>query len=298
MIEVVLRFTCKCQPDTFAQTLQHAIERHPLLSCRISKVNRKWCWVAGTPAPVSIRHCSGSVSELESGTRSKSIDLTDSPGFQAWFSILDDGVKVYFDVHHAVCDGNGIRQLITDWLRLYHSKVTGTPVNLAPPNPDRMQMRDQFLQPASIDPVSLKDAIRNLVNTIRGRTVQWTPLNEGAKSPAQWSGNHCVEIILSDKMGHQVRERLAAWKIHINDLVMVCGMCIFARLATPGAKHHRVTVFNPVELRRLSDRDLPAVNRFGVDFMRRRRSDCLEPVSVLRGIQSEMQYVRSKYIGV
>jgi NRPS condensation-like uncharacterized protein len=131
VIQVVLRLTGECQPDLYVKTLQQSIERHPLLTSRIKMIDRQWCWVSGPPDPVTVSRRSGSVFESETGPRSKSIDLTISPGLQTSIVILDDGVKVYLDVHHAASDGNGLRQVITDWFHLYHCEVTGTPSRLS-----------------------------------------------------------------------------------------------------------------------------------------------------------------------
>ena len=298
VIRVVLRLTGDCQPDLYVQTLQRAIARHPLLSCRIQKINRQWCWMSGTPEPVVISRRSGSIFELESGTGSKFIDLTQSAGLHTSIAVLDDGVKVYLDVHHAASDGNGLRQVVIEWFHLYHCEVTGTPSKLPVIDPDRLLQRHRFPQPASIAPISMKQALRNFWATIRGRTSRWAAVGSGDRNALQPTSSHCVEIILSDEQGDQLRERMAAWEVKLNELVMVCSMSTFAELAPPGRMDHHVMVLNPIDMRMPSDRTLPATNRFGFAFMRRPRAECLNPVAILRGIHDEMTYVRSNYVGV
>ncbi|MEJ7592185.1 MAG: hypothetical protein WKF77_11600 [Planctomycetaceae bacterium] len=298
VIRVVLRLTGECQPDLYVQTLQRAIERHPMLSCRLQKINRQWCWVSGTPEPIVISRRSGSVFDLESGLVSKFIDLTQSAGLHTSIVVLDDGVKVFMDVHHAATDGNGMRQVITDWFHLYHCEVTSTPSKLPVVDPDRLVHRHVFPQPASIPPISLKQSLINIWATIRGRTSRWAVAEQRAGQQLDATSSHCVEIILSDAQGNQLRERMAAWNVKLNDLAMVCLMSTYAKLAPPGSNQHRVTVLNPIDLRMPSDRSLPATNRFGIAFMRRPRAECLNPVAILRGIHDEMTYVRSNYVGV
>ncbi len=298
VIQVVLRLTGECQPDLYVKTLQRSIARHPLLSCRIKMVDRQWCWVSGSPQPIEISRRAGSVFESETGPRSKSIDLTTSAGLHVSIAILDGGVKVYMDLHHAVSDGNGMRQIVTDWFHLYHCEVTGTPSKLSDIDPGRLEQRHLFPQPKATAPISAKQAIINFWSTIRGRTSRWASSTRKNSQSTNDPHSHCVEVILSDDQGDQLRDRLAAWRVKLNELVMVSAMSTFARLAPPGAANHQVTVLNPIDLRLPSDRALPATNRFGIAFMRRQRHECLKPASILRGLHDEMTWVRANYIGV
>lgn len=298
VIQVVLRLTGKCQPELYVQTLKRAIVRHPLFSCRIQQINRQWCWVADIPEPISICRRLGSVFELECGTSSKFIDLTTSAGLQISITVLDDGVKVYFDLHHAVSDGNGMWQLITDWFHLYHCEVTGAPAKLPVMDPDRLLHRHLFPKPKSIPPIGLKQAMINIWATIRGRTARWAASVQQDRIQQDEASSHCVEMILSDEQGDQLRERMAAWGVKLNELVMACLMSTFAQLAPAGSLKHQITVLNPIDLRMPSDRSLPASNRFGVAFMRRARGECVSPAAILRGLHGEMTWVRSNYIGV
>jgi hypothetical protein len=298
VIQVVMRLTGECQPDLCVKTLQRSIERHPLLSCRIKMIDRKWCWVPGPPEPVAVSRRPGSVFESETGPRTKSIDLMTSAALHPSIVVLDDGVKVYLDLHHSASDGNGLRQVITDWLHLYHCEVTGTQSKLSEIDPNRLTLRNVFPQPKSIAPVSTKQAIINFWSTIRGRTARWTSGAHINRQSLNETHSHCVEMILSDSQGEQLRDRLAAWRVKLNELVMVCSMSTFAQLAPAGAMNHHVTVLNPIDLRLPSDRALSATNRFGIAFMRRSRQECLKPAAILRGLHDEMSWVRANYIGV
>ncbi|MEZ6033485.1 MAG: hypothetical protein R3C17_10355 [Planctomycetaceae bacterium] len=297
VIQVVLRLTGECQLDLYRETLQHAISRHPLLSCRLQMIDRQWCWVSGTPEPVTISRRSGSVFEPECATGFKSIDLTCSAPLHTSIVVQDDGVKVFMDAHHAATDGNGLRQVVTDWFHLYHCAVTGLAPKLPSLELDRLNRRHLFPQPSTVPPIGLKQALINAWATIRGRTSRWAASGRTGKHQEVMS-SHCVEVILSEEQGDQLRAVQDAWKVKLNDLVMVCSMSTYARLAPPGKMHHHVTVFNPIDLRLPSDRWLPATNRFGVAFMRRPRQECVNPATILSGIHAEMTWVRANYIGV
>jgi len=298
VIRVMMRLTGDFQLDVMTGTLQQAILRHPLLCCRIQTSGREKHWTPGCAVPIDIRRTTGSVFDAERGPLNLSIDLNQSAGLHVTMIVLDDGIKVMLDVHHAVTDGNGLRQVVTEWLHLYHCEVIGVPSRLPLLDPDRLQYRDQFPQPKAIPPIGLKDALRNFLVTIRGRTSRWDPRQRNRQRTSNETSSHCVEVIFSAEQCSQLQQRLTAWNVNINDLLMVGCMSIFAQQAPAGSMKHRITVLNPTDLRLPSDRTMPATNRFGVAFMRRMRSECLEPAQLLRGIQEEMNYVRTNYIGV
>lgn len=298
IIRLVVRLSGRCRPELFVSTLQQAISRHPLLSCRLQKIRQQLCWIKGMPEPIELVHASGTVFRPECGPVSKSMDLTKTAGLHTSILMMDDGVKVIMDAHHAVTDGNGLRQLVTEWFHRYHCAVTGAILKLPQIDNVRLQQRDRFHQPSAIAPPGRKEALRNFLVTIRGRTARWRPLVRKNVGAADGTQSYCAEVIFSDEQQSQLRERLDAWDVNLNDLVMVCCMTVFAEMAPAGSQNHLITIMNPTDLRLPSDRTLPATNRFGTAFIRRRRLDCLVPAALLRGIRDQMNYVRSNYIGV
>ena len=295
VIRMIVRLSGTAQLDLLQDTLRRSICRHPLLTCRIAEQNGQLVWIQGAAELIEVCHAAGSVFEPECGALSTTIDLRKSAGLHARLMVMDDGIKCIIDAHHAVTDGNGLRQaIITDWLHLYHSEVNGTPLRLPKLNLDQLHERHGFHLPATVAPVSMRDAIRNFLATVRGRTCRW-PLAK--RAAAGKSTSFCVEHILTVEQYQQLHERLSAWKVTLNDLVIVCCMSTFSRLSPGGSPNHQVTVLNPVDLRRSSDRTLPAANRFGLAFLRRVRSECHDPAKLLRGVHSEMQYVLSNHVG-
>jgi hypothetical protein len=296
VIRMIVRFSGAAQLDLLRDTLNRSISRHPLLTCRISKQNGQLVWIQGAAEQIDICKVAGSVFDPECGPISTTIDLRKSAGLNARLMVMDDGIKCIINAHHAVTDGNGLRQaIINDWLHLYHSEVNGTPHRLQKLNQNLLQERHIFPAPATVNPVSTREAITNFLTTIRGRTCRWPSVKRLAASK---STSYCVEHILTTEQYQQLHARLSAWKVTLNDLVIACCMNAFSQLSPKGCLNHRITVLNPVDLRRPSDRALPAANRFGLAFLRRIRSDCHDPAKLLRGVHSEMQYVLSNNVGV
>lgn len=298
VIRVVLRFTGEYQTELLIDTLRRSVQRHPLMSCRLANHRFRPHWIAGTQERIVTQRVAGSIFAVDSGPFVKRIDLTQSGGLQIEIRFMDDGVKFIIDAHHAVTDGNGLRQVVTDWLHLYHCEVHGIPARLPVIDPDRLQQRDRFPQPAAAAPITFREAVRNFLCTVRGRTARWGSGNSRRLPNQSTAQDYCVEHIFSTEEVEQIQERLSAWKVTLNELVLVGCMSTFARLAPGGSQSDRVTILNPTDLRLPSDRSMPATNRFGFAFVRRMRSDCHDPASLLRGIHDELEYVRKGYIGV
>ena len=297
VMRVVLRFTGDYQAGILIETLRRAMQRHPFLSCRLSGHRFRPHWVAGTPEKILAQNVTGSVFAADSGPFGKHIDLTQSGGLHIEIRFMDDGVKVIMDAHHAITDGNGLRQVITDWLHLYHSEINGLLPRLPVIDPDRLQHRDRFPQPAAVAPITLREAVRNFLCTVKGRTARWVSGRLPELQKRSTVHGYFVEHILSASEVEQVQQRLSAWKITLNDLMIAACMSTFVKLVPGGSLNDRVTILNPTDLRLPSDRSLPATNRFGFAFIRRNRSDCHDTAGMLKGIHDEMIYVRNGYIG-
>lgn len=298
VIRVVLRFTGEYQTELLVDTLKRSVQRHPLMSCRLANHRFRPQWVAGTLEKIVTQRVAGSVFEADSGLFVKRIDLTQSGGLQIEIRFMDDGIKLIIDAHHAVTDGNGLRQVVTDWLHLYHCEIHGIPTRLPVVDPDRLQQRDRFPQPATVAPITFREAVRNAIVTVRGRTARWISGSSSGCQNRSTVQSYCVEHILSASEVEEVQKRLSAWKVTLNDLMIVACMSTFAKLAPGGSHSDRVTILNPTDLRLPSDRSMPATNRFGFAFLRRLRSDCHNPADLLKGIHDEMNYIRNGYIGV
>ena len=297
IIRIVLRLTGEADLECLKETLLSAIGRHPLATCRITGNGNQSCWIHGPPAKINVCHLAGSIFEPDGGPTRKKINLRIENGLHAEIHIMDDGIKVVIDAHHAVTDGNGLRQIVTEWFHLYHCQITGVASRLPVLDSDRLQQRHHFPAPAAAAPIGLREAIRNLLVTIRGRTARWTLRRRTTSESSSSQIGYCVERILSQEQYDHIQLRLEQWKVTLNDLMLAICMSTFAKMAPAGHMKHLITILNPTDLRLPSDRRLPAANRFGFAFIRRPRATCVNPAALLKGIHDEMHYVRSNYIG-
>jgi hypothetical protein len=299
VIRVVLRLRGILNSDELVRCLKVVLARHPLLNCRLTKHRGMAVWVPCSSdescKQISLTEQSGSVLDSETGPLQCAIDLRNSPAVRVTIRVLPDGAKAIIDGHHAATDGNGLRQLITEWLHLYHCEQTASPHKRSVTDPDRLLIRHRLPQPAAVEPTKPGEALRNFWHSVRGRSARWQPLIRGS-SDARDEESFGVEILTSAVQRQLIDERLNHWRIPLNDLLLASSMRAFSSLV-PSPRHHRITVLNPTELRRPSDRSLPAANRFGLAFLRRRPEECLDAGILLSSIRDQMTYVRSRYVG-
>lgn len=295
VIRVVMRFSGDCDTDSLVDCIPPALERHPMLLCSlaVSRAGLVWNGSAGTHAEVPVRRTeqSGSMMGPVSDRFDGSLNLHTSSALALEIGKFDDGIRVQLDAHHAAVDGNGLRQFLTDWMHLYHCRRTGQTAKLPPLEPERLLERHRLPLPKNVEPTSLREAVRNFLVTVRGRTARW---NETQRTDDL--RQHVWECLLDEKQSSIVEQRLSASGSRLNDLVMAESLAVFAELSR-APEHHQVMVLNPTEMRLPSDRFLPAANRFGVALMRRSCREALAPPGILPGLQKEMDYVRGRGVG-
>lgn len=295
VIRVVMRFSGDCDTDSLVDCIPPALERHPMLLCSlaVSRAGLVWNGSAGTHAEVPVRRTeqTGSMMGAVSDRFDGGLNLHTSSALALEIGKFDDGIRVQLDAHHAAVDGNGLRQFLTDWMHLYHCRRSGQTAKLPPLEPERLLERHRLPLPKNVEPTSLREAVRNFLVTVRGRTARWNGTQR-----VEDSRQHVWECLLDEHQSSVIEKRLSVSGSRLNDLVMAESIAVFAEMSR-APEHHLVTVLNPTEMRLPSDRFLPAANRFGIAMMRRSCRDALAPSGVLAGLQQEMDYVRGRGVG-
>lgn len=99
------------------EALPLALERHPLLTCRVE--NRRWSgpwWVpAETPPAIDVAEEHAPI--LFPGQ--EWLDLDHAPGLRLWVRTRPDGARLMVQVHHSCADGHGKLTFLAEWLALY-----------------------------------------------------------------------------------------------------------------------------------------------------------------------------------
>ena len=270
-----------------------AVERHPLLRARL--LDRLQWQPANAP---ELRFAEGppkppTVSLDGRGTLAATVREIDSP---AACDSANRAAAIDIDFHHVATDGQGARQFLLDWFAAYTAIAEGREVKLVRLELERLADRGRIENPASVPPPSLGEGLGNLWTTVRGRSAR---LPSGETTKAAIRSEH--ETILTVEETVAVRRAMQTRSVTANDLgiALTLGVCD-ALLAESGCSRRWITIANPVDLRKPSDRRLPACNRLGFAFVRRRPlpASAANPVArYLPDVAEQMRYVKDSYIG-
>ncbi len=307
-MRVVLRLTGQVHHTELQESWDIAVSRHPMLMSRVDYSDAMPRWVRTEPPALEMTTCDREIETIETGDIGPS-RLAHRSGLRGEALVGSDGLLVKLDFHHACSDGTGMRQFISDWMHLYDCQVRGLSSRLQPYEADRLAARGEWMPPAGdhAETVGGLEAIRNFLLTVRGRTMRLNPQRAstaGSTTDSASPRTYCVESriesadFLSGEPAPDLRRSLKRFDITLNDLLLACCMKAADSLQNNQRLSQRITVLTPVDLRRPSDRFLSACNRFGVVFLRRRRSECRDSMSLVRGLHDEMSYIKSKNVAV
>jgi len=295
VFRVLLRFFGTFNHAELTEAFERALARHPLLTSVIREEDGAVYWSATPHYPCIIWQDGLKAGEPDSGFAVDSINLRTEPGLRVRIVTLDDGIILRTDFHHSCCDGQGARQFVADWFHLYDRTVRSEPPSLLTLEPKRLVDRGIVPERPGMQRVSAWDGLRNFYHTVRGRTVR---LREPAA--AQASGNQptasLFEHALTEQQTAILRHRLRAEKVSVNDLGLALAMTTFVETFPDIRSRHRITVMNPVDLRMPSDRRLPATNRTGITYLRRRPHECRTLAPLLRSIRDQTDYIKEFFV--
>jgi NRPS condensation-like uncharacterized protein len=118
---VRFEFSGKAEPDALNQSLEFALERHPLLRAIVGPAKRGAdCWIA-SEAKAEINW--GSLQDPFDCPSGEYIDLRREPGLRLWVRGDESRSILLAQFHHAACDGIGSYQFLGDLLWKY-AKLT------------------------------------------------------------------------------------------------------------------------------------------------------------------------------
>ena len=153
-----LQLSGNLQRDEFEESLQIALNRHPLLTSLIKPgLLHGGKWHASAIPP---QHKWFDDEQLPDTNDSQWIDLREEPGFRSWVSHKQESSRVILQFHHAATDGTGAIQFVGDLLALYGQR-TCSPEQKRPELPELN--RNALLHRGKANPMKL-----SLLKIIRG----------------------------------------------------------------------------------------------------------------------------------
>ena len=295
---VFLGMSGKVDREQFSRCYEQAGYRHPLLNCRVDDSSGTAVWKACTVQAPKLNW--RSFESLDGcpahGLYPLRLPLKSVPGLHTDVFTLPDGIGVRLDFHHACCDGQGARQFLANWLHFYDCHVHGKEPGVTRLEPDRLEQRGVIRSRPGIEPVRFREGLRNFYATVSGPTTR-LPKRSIPDDEDIPGGAHLCERPLTEQQTAVLRRRLRDANITINDLGIAVTMFAIARLYPSLNSRHYITVLNPADLRMPSDRFMPAANRTGFAYLRRRLGSCTNLRQLVSSVHEEMKYIKSRYIG-
>jgi hypothetical protein len=295
---VLMKFRGSVNRDLLALSYQKAVARHALLNRVIDDSSGTAVWkVSPAPRPPLQWRSQEAVDESPlHGLSPTILSLRDAPGLHTEILTASNTTVANLNFHHACCDGQAARQLIIDWFHLYDRLVKAESPDLSVLDPERLNLRGIIRARPGIYPVGFKEGLRNFYATVSGRTVRLPNRKIRADSIVPGAAHLC-ERILSEDQTAVLRQHLKQDGVSINDLGIAVAMLAVATLYPSINSRHQITVLNPVDLRLPSDRFLPAANRTGFTYLRRRPEACRNLRDLLTSVREETTYIKSRYVG-
>ncbi len=279
--------------DVFRAALDKVLERHPLLNCLVERRRLGApCWVLAPqlkpmldwgPADAP-RYCPDGVA----------IDLRRELGVRIWVRQGEREATVTFQLHHSVCDGVAIIEVIGDLLAAYGMLVTedGQKPRLAPLDPAKLRLRERFDHAHGPTATPWRDFWAK----------QWTqldwflfapkpilPLAEcrgqlQTDGPPELPGN--IMHVLNKAEWKSFRRVADRRGISTNELLV---RDLFLTLDRWNAQQNpswrgRLRITMPVSLRELEHEGMPATNLVSHAFLTRKRDAFRDPEQLLASV--------------
>ena len=275
VISVELHFDRTPDIPTLEQCVGETIVDHPLLGCRIDLRDDGPAWIAPTgqtttAVPVDNRPL------IEPSTgRLRGIDLQQDIALRHQVQTAADGSgKWTLQVHHAACDGVGLRQFLLDALCRYATAKDCPPTKQLP-RPYRATLSargdyDKWFRTVPTEPMSTWQKIR-AAHYFHFQPP--APLQPPSTDSSR--GHHAAELLLHRRLDADQSQRVLSTVAKrgqtLDDVTIAAAFRTCADLLRKhgGKDSSRLRILTPIDLRRGKDRRLPACNRMTFGFLGR-----------------------------
>ncbi len=303
-----LRFSGRLERDAAAVAWRQVLARQPLLrAIVVNRGRRRPQWIASAALP-PLQWVNDALRDRLPPMQP--IDLTREPGLRGWVSANAQQSTMVLQMHHAVCDGKGVLQVIDDFLRSYvrASDRSRCRIELAPRDEALLAKRGNFgltagkllkILPAQLSgligaghfllrkPVPLLANERSLEHSLAGRAPDPFPAVRTGRLEAE-----CLKRLSAAAADQRVT--VNDWLLR--DFFLAVGD--FRRRHDVPSKKDWVRISVPVNLRQPGDERMPAANIVSMVFLDRNAPQCADPSKLLHGIHDEVALIRRRRLGL
>ncbi len=299
---------------SWSRAVEAAVERHPLLSCRLVGHGRRMRWRSGQRGPFETPAKGADTSSIPC----RRIDPRRAPVFNWSVEPGEGGGKIRFLFHHTAVDGVGALQFLGDCFAIYdRTMFPESNVSLKDLQPGLLQRRSKIdgrTAPRNVSqPGQSQSALSPSEPVPGGAGGLWhevqrfflrkvTPIASESAEPQRLLERAGVQAVQTDDLFHlelsrdqsqRLRDYADTQNVTLNDVAMrdlFLALGRFnSRLGRIG-QWYRLTM--PVNLRDRRQRRMPACNQIGYAFIDRDMSSSVDPDSLLMGLAEENEWIR------
>jgi hypothetical protein len=286
----------------FESALQSALDRHPLLTCRVKPTQGTGpCWVPARDSRLPV-DWSDDDRPVTCEPRER-IDITREPGVRIWVRRQPNAARVIFQIHHACCDGLGAVQFVGDLLACYGrtTAVEGSEIpELELLDANRLRFRATFSDIESqttpkscLSPWRLAGRLTKLlrrgpVPLIAGRSPR------SLSTPSDLAFPATVSRIVDRATVLKLKSVASQKAVTVNDLYL---LEMFQTIRQWNREHGGSSPWDwfrigmPTSLRTPLHDAMPAANVVSHFFLTRRAGECDQPDDMLQDIHRRTSVV-------
>ncbi|MFN9719713.1 MAG: hypothetical protein ACK58L_13520 [Planctomycetota bacterium] len=305
-ITFFLQFRLKGQLNLEAmmEAYQDAVQRHPLLCCRVERRWGRYYWV-WSPESVGSAELDPAVWQAQKPWLQQ-IDLFNETGVRAWGTVSDQHTEMTLQIHHACCDGIGASQFLEDIAVCYARRagVDGPLPELRPLCPEALRHRaDPGPRRVGWVGGSLGHRVTRMLHDSLGfLLLDWkevlkpVPQNDGLRE----TGEFCLQSDYLDRaVTRRLRNSASRTNVSLNDLLtrdLMETLEEWNRESGGARSARQISILIPTSLRGAADDQLPAANVIGYLFLGRRRKQMTNSQHLLKDLAEELsEHLTAQY---
>ncbi len=305
VIDVQLRG--RLNEDVFRAALDEVLKRHPLLGCLVEwRRLRGACWVpAPQRKPMLDWGPAGAPRFCPDGL---AIDLRRELGVRIWVRQGEQEATASFQLHHSVCDGVAIIEVIGDLLAAYGMLVAEgeRKPRLAPLDPAKLRLRGRFDHTPAPTETPWRDFWAKQWTQLDWFLFAPKPILPLAECPAQAQAAGPPELpgnivhVLNKAEWKSLRRVADSRGISTNELLVRDLFLTLDRWNAQGNPNWRgrLRITMPVSLRELEHEGMPAANLVSHAFLTRKRDDLRDPEQLLASVRMGIERIMRQKRGL
>ena len=319
---IELHFAGPLQTDALAEALHRTVHDHPLLASTLVTIDGHLHWKYNPNFVPQLRDPATDPILIKSNLiksdqlNPRPIDLHNEPGCRYWYGVdaKTNRSRLLIQLHHAACDGVGLRRVLIDTLGSYAKMTSASDTSESDETPrqSKKRKRDQ-LDPAKLleradfselqskPAKKLQSGRKKLANAYYFHFQRPQPLVGVNDRSDDNSTDDCKDdqplrhFIFDEPMSKRLLNACRHHEISVNDLMLTILFRVcrhWNQIQGITKSNSRIRLLMPVDLRGRSDLQTPATNRLSFSFLGRTHGQCDDWPTLLESVQAETQDIK------